>query len=91
MAPFAPNTAQVFCHMGSKRFLVRQNLVADPAGCVAQVDVIVIVAVCSRAVRFVAHTAKETAANFVNLPRQSGRPSLDGLGERIACKFQVAC
>jgi hypothetical protein len=76
--------------MGSKRFLVRQNLVADPAGRVAQVNVIVSAAVCSRAVRFVAHAAKETAANFVNLPLQSGRPRLDGLGERIACKFQAA-
>jgi hypothetical protein len=47
----------------------------------------VIFAACLRAVRLVAQAAKESPVTLVH---PSGRPSLDGLGERIACKFQVA-
>jgi len=90
MTPIAPNNAQVFCHVSSERFLVGQDLVADSASRVAQVNVIVRVAACSRAVRLVAHAANETPITLVNLPRPSGRPSLDRLDPRIACKFQAA-
>jgi hypothetical protein len=80
----------VFSHVGSERFLVGQNLVANSASGVAQVNVIVSVAACSRAVRLVAHAANESPITFVNLPHPSRRPSLDRLDPRIACKFQVA-
>jgi hypothetical protein len=54
IAPIAPKTAHVFGHMVSERILVRHNPVADSAGGVAQVDLIVSNAVWSRAVRLVA-------------------------------------
>jgi hypothetical protein len=90
IAPMAPNTAHVFGHVGFERIFVRQDLVAETAGRVAQVNVIVRVAACSRAVRLVAHTANETPITFINRPRPSRRPSLDRLDPLIACKFQAA-
>jgi len=90
MASLALNTAQVLRNVGFERFLVGQNLVADAAGRVAKVNVIVIVAVYSRTVRLVAQAANETPVTFVNLLGLSGRPSSDRLDPRIACKFQAA-
>jgi hypothetical protein len=86
----APNIAHVFGNVVFERFLVRQNLVADAAGRVAQVDLKVTHAVLSRAVRLVAHAANESSITFVKLPRRIGRPSLDWRIERTTCKFQVA-
>jgi hypothetical protein len=86
----------VFGHVVFERNLVRHNLTADAVGRVAQVDLIVLFAVFSRAVRFLAHAAFESPINLVN---PSTRPSLDGLGERqissdvlmsstyLSCKF----
>jgi hypothetical protein len=88
IAPLAPNTAHVFGHVISERALVRHNLTADAAGRQAQVNLIVSVAACSRAVRLVAHAAKETPATFVKL-RLLDDLSLHGPGQRITCKFQV--
>jgi hypothetical protein len=89
MAPIAPNTAHVFGHVGPERTLVRHNLVADSAGRLAQVNLIVIVAASSLAVRLVAQAANESPVTFVNLPPLGGHPSLNRLEQRIACKFQV--
>jgi hypothetical protein len=89
LAPIALNAAQVFCHVVSERFRVTHNLVADIAGRVAKMYLIVIVAASSRGVRLVAHAANVAPINFVNL-LPGGRPSLKGLGQGIACKFQVA-
>jgi len=50
IAPLAPNAAQVFGNVVFERILVRHDPVADSAGGVAQVNVIVSHAVFSRAV-----------------------------------------
>ena len=89
LAPIALNTAQVFGHVVSERLRVAHDLVADIAGRLAKMHRIVIVAASSRGVRLVTHAANKTPVNFVNL-LPGGRPSLQGLGQRIACKFQVA-
>jgi len=87
IASLAPDNAHVFGHVGRERTLVRHDLFANAAGRLAKVNVGVISAASSRAERLLAQAANESP---VTLVYPSGRPSLDGLGERIACKFQVA-
>jgi hypothetical protein len=65
-AHVAPNTAAVFGHVVIERLLVAQNLFADSARGVAQVDLKVLQAARTVQVRLLAHTAAVPPATFHN-------------------------
>jgi len=89
IAPFAANTSQVFGHVPGKAKRVGQNAVADAAGRVAQVKLIVVNAAFAHAERLLAHVTNKTPISFDN-PHSARCLDLQRLLQRIACKFQVA-
>jgi hypothetical protein len=81
VARAAPNGALVFGHVVSQRLRVGQNLFADFARRVAQVDLKVLQAARSVQVRPLAHTATESPITFHYYSKRLP------MSQRIACKF----